>query len=85
MRYLTEIRAFFGEFRKQYRNTGSILPSSRALGRALAGEMSKVNFPRRILEVGPGTGAVTREIVDSCRFRISAISRNTIGRIATSP
>src|SRR5271165_4677136 len=28
---------------------------------------------------------VTREMVDSCRLRISAISRNTIGRIATSP
>jgi phospholipid N-methyltransferase len=67
MRYLTEIRAFFREFRRQYRNTGSILPSSRALGRALAREMNKADGPRRILEVGPGTGAVTREIVTRLR------------------
>jgi phospholipid N-methyltransferase len=63
MHYLTECVAFYREFRRQYRNTGSILPSSRALGRALVSEIRRQPGPRRILEVGPGTGAVTAEIV----------------------
>ncbi len=63
MRYLTECREFYGEFRRQYRNTGSILPSSRSLGRALSSEIRRAPGPRHILEVGPGTGAVTAEIV----------------------
>jgi phospholipid N-methyltransferase len=63
MRYWTECREFFGQFRRQYHTTGSILPSSRALGRALTAPMRRAPGPRRILEVGPGTGAVTAEIV----------------------
>ena len=63
MRYWAECRAFFGQFREQYHTTGSILPSSRALGRALTRPMRQAAPPRRILEVGPGTGAVTAVIV----------------------
>jgi phosphatidylethanolamine/phosphatidyl-N-methylethanolamine N-methyltransferase len=63
MRYWAECRAFFGQFREQYHTTGSILPSSRALGRALTRPMRRAKPPRRILEVGPGTGAVTAVIV----------------------
>lgn len=63
MRYWTECKEFFGQFRQQYHTTGSILPSSRALGRALTRPMRQAPPPRRILEVGPGTGAVTAEIV----------------------
>ncbi len=57
MRYWTECREFFSQFRQQYFTTGSIWPSSRALGRALAAPMRKAKPPRRVLEVGPGTGA----------------------------
>jgi phospholipid N-methyltransferase len=67
MRYWTECRAFFREFREQYRNTGSILPSSRSLGRALAAEIRNRRGPSRILEVGPGTGPVTQEILRHLR------------------
>src|SRR5262245_2765982 len=67
MRYLAECREFYREFRRQYRNTGSILPSSRALGRALVSELRRRPGPARILEVGPGTGAVTIEILDRLR------------------
>jgi phosphatidylethanolamine/phosphatidyl-N-methylethanolamine N-methyltransferase len=67
MRYWTECREFFREFRRQYRNTGSILPSSRGLARALVSELRKRPGPRRILEVGPGTGAVTAEILRCLR------------------
>jgi phospholipid N-methyltransferase len=63
MRYWTECREFYRQFRQQYRNTGSVLPSSRSLGRALASEFRKRAGPARVLEVGPGTGAVTTEIV----------------------
>jgi phospholipid N-methyltransferase len=67
MRYLTECREFYGEFRRQYRNTGSILPSSRSLARALVSEMRRAPGRRHILEVGPGTGAVTAEIARHLR------------------
>lgn len=67
MRYWTECREFFGQFRQQYRNTGSVLPSSRFLARALIRPMCAMAGPRRILEVGPGTGAVTAEIVKVLR------------------
>ncbi len=63
MGYWTECRAFFGQFRRQYQTTGSILPSSPSLARALVRPMRQARGPRRILEVGPGTGAVTAEIV----------------------
>jgi phosphatidylethanolamine/phosphatidyl-N-methylethanolamine N-methyltransferase len=63
MRYWTECREFYRQFRQQYRNTGSVLPSSRPLARALASEFRRRPGPARILEVGPGTGAVTIEIL----------------------
>src|SRR5947209_17888970 len=63
MRYWTECLRFYRQFRAQYTTTGSILPSSRALGRALTRPMRRAKPPRRILEVGPGTGAVTAVIV----------------------
>lgn len=56
---------FFREFVRNFHTTGAILPSGRALAAALcrfvADDSSR---PRRILEVGPGTGAVTRSIID---------------------
>src|ERR1043165_9595653 len=67
MRYWTECRAFYRQFREQYTTTGSILPSSRSLGRALAGPLRRCKGPRAILEDGPGTGAVTSEIVKLLR------------------
>jgi phosphatidylethanolamine/phosphatidyl-N-methylethanolamine N-methyltransferase len=63
MRYLSECREFFQQFRRQYHNTGSVLPSSRSLARALVSELRKHARPARILEVGPGSGAVTGEIL----------------------
>jgi phosphatidylethanolamine/phosphatidyl-N-methylethanolamine N-methyltransferase len=63
MRYWTECWRFFRETRRRFLQTGSLLPSSRFLGRALASELAKPRGPGRILEVGPGTGAVTREIL----------------------
>lgn len=67
MRYWAECRAFFRQFRQHYHTTGSIMPSGRALGRALTLPMRHARGPRRILEVGPGTGAVTAAIVQNLR------------------
>ena len=63
MSYWTECQQFYRQFREQYTTTGSILPSSRALARALTRPTRRARRPRRILEVGPGTGAVTAELV----------------------
>jgi phosphatidylethanolamine/phosphatidyl-N-methylethanolamine N-methyltransferase len=69
MRYLTECQQFYRQFREQYHTTGSILPSSKALGRAMTRPMRQVNGqgPRGILEIGPGTGAITAAIVRQLR------------------
>src|SRR5437868_5622267 len=67
MRYLSECREFYQQFRRQYHNTGSILPSSRPLARALTSRLRGRRGPARILEVGPGTGAVTEEILRQLR------------------
>jgi phospholipid N-methyltransferase len=67
MRYWTECREFFQQFRSAYRTTGSILPSSRGLARALTSQFRRRRAAARILEVGPGTGAVTTEILRQLR------------------
>ena len=59
MRYWTLCREFLRQFRTRSHDTGALLPSSPALARALASEFRKAPPPRRVLEVGPGTGAVT--------------------------
>lgn len=58
---------FFRQFRRRYETTGAVMPSSRFLARALTKPLRDLESPRRILEVGPGTGAVTREIVRQVR------------------
>ncbi|MEX1095149.1 MAG: methyltransferase domain-containing protein [Planctomycetales bacterium] len=54
---------FFRQFRERFQTTGAVTPSSRFLAGALTGPLRKRDRPARILEVGPGTGAVTRRIV----------------------
>lgn len=54
---------FFRQFRTQFQTTGSIVPSSRYLARAMTRPIAAPRGPARILEVGPGTGAVTTRIV----------------------
>ena len=58
-------RIFFQQFRRNYHTTGAIAPSSRWLAAALARYVREPGANRRILEVGPGTGAVTCAIVKS--------------------
>jgi phospholipid N-methyltransferase len=63
MSLLGDYRVFFREFRENFYTTGAVLPSGRGLARALARYVAQPGPPRRILEVGPGTGAVTAQIV----------------------
>jgi len=63
MRFWAECGDFLRESRRHFRNTGSLLPSSRFLARALVGELRKPRGPSRILEVGPGTGSVTAQVL----------------------
>lgn len=59
----SEYRAFWQEFRQTFHTTGAVLPSGRRLSQVLASQVGRDERPRRILEVGPGTGAVTAEII----------------------
>ena len=63
MRYWSECGNFLRECRHHFQDTGALLPSSPFLARALVAELRKPRGPARILEVGPGTGAVTAQIL----------------------
>jgi phospholipid N-methyltransferase len=56
-------RLFWQEFRRTFHSTGAVLPSGKPLCRALARYAAAEDSPRRVLEVGPGTGAVTDELI----------------------
>jgi len=56
-------RLFWREFRRTFDSTGAVLPSGRRLCRALARFVAGRGEPRRVLEVGPGTGVVTDQII----------------------
>src|SRR5882672_2514122 len=62
-----DYRVFWREFRRSFETTGAILPSGPALAAALCRHVREGSGSqkggRRILEVGPGTGAVTRHIL----------------------
>ncbi|MEX0676160.1 MAG: methyltransferase domain-containing protein [Pirellulales bacterium] len=65
---LHDHRVFWRQFRERYHTTGAIAPSSRFLGRALARFVgSRPEGGQKVLEVGPGTGAVTAEIARRMR------------------
>jgi phosphatidylethanolamine/phosphatidyl-N-methylethanolamine N-methyltransferase len=69
-RGLSENLLFFREYLRNFHSTGAILPSGRALAAALSrfvADDSGSLGSRKILEVGPGTGAVTRRIIADMR------------------
>lgn len=56
-------RIFFREFRQNFHTTGAILPSGQALAREMTRLLAKSpRNPLRMLEVGPGTGPITKQI-----------------------
>ncbi len=54
---------FFRQFRQRFHTTGAVAPSSRFLARAMTRPLRERTGSARVLEIGPGTGAVTRHIV----------------------
>lgn len=55
---------FFRQYVRRFETTGAVAPSSRFLARAMTRPLRDCRDRTvRVLEVGPGTGAVTREIV----------------------
>lgn len=76
---------FLRQFRQRFETTGAVLPSSRFLARAMTGPLESRTGPIRILEVGPGTGAVTREIVKHIkpedRFDLVEINESFAGML----
>ena len=70
MSSLKEYATFFGQFRERFETTGAIAPSSRFLARSMTRYLQTRPAdgpPVRVLEIGPGTGAVTGTIVKHIR------------------
>jgi phosphatidylethanolamine/phosphatidyl-N-methylethanolamine N-methyltransferase len=68
---------FFRQWLQEPLSTGSVLPSGTQLSRALAREMAKpADGP--VVELGPGTGAVTRALLDHgiAPHRLVLVERN---------
>ena len=62
-----EYARFFREFRRDFHHTGALLPSGLFLAKALSRPLQGQRGPARILEVGPGTGSVTRVLIERLR------------------
>jgi phosphatidylethanolamine/phosphatidyl-N-methylethanolamine N-methyltransferase len=54
---------FLGQMASRWRVTGAVLPSSRGLSRAMADAVGEVADGQVILELGPGTGVFSRELL----------------------
>ncbi|GAB4209290.1 MAG: hypothetical protein OHK0022_40090 [Roseiflexaceae bacterium] len=58
---------FVQSLRGAFTSVGALLPTSIHAARAMAAEFARRSGPRTVLEVGPGTGAITRAIVEAMR------------------
>lgn len=56
-------RGFLREFWNNRSTVGAVAPSSKGLARAITLPARSCSGPRRWLEVGPGTGVFTRELI----------------------
>jgi phosphatidylethanolamine/phosphatidyl-N-methylethanolamine N-methyltransferase len=64
---LADYGIFLKQFVEQFHTTGAVMPSGRPLAGALCRFVGSSPEPQRILEVGPGTGAVTATLVERMR------------------
>jgi len=65
---LSDTAIFFREFTSRFETTGSIVPSSRFLAKAITRHIAQRDeSPIRVLECGPGTGVFTHQIVRHLR------------------
>jgi SAM-dependent methyltransferase len=58
---------FFSIAFRNRKTVGTVCPSSPMLSRELAAAVIDASSPKRVLEVGPGTGPVTKEILKAMR------------------
>ncbi len=76
---MRETLLFLGQICRRWRVTGAVAPSGRPLARAMADAVGEVAPGQVILELGPGTGVFTRELVR--RFpaaRVVAVELNPV-------
>jgi phosphatidylserine decarboxylase len=77
---LSETLFFLNQITQGFDSIGAILPTSRQAAKAVAAEALRQQTPKTILEVGPGTGPITTEIVKhlkaSDRLVLCEISRD---------
>lgn len=64
MATLSENLEFIKEFFSNIGEVGALLPTSAAAANALAAEVARQRGPKRVLEVGAGTGAITAQLVN---------------------
>jgi phospholipid N-methyltransferase len=60
---MRETLMFYGQVVRRWRDTGAVGPSSPVLARAMADAVGHVAPGQVILELGPGTGVFTRELI----------------------
>jgi phosphatidylethanolamine/phosphatidyl-N-methylethanolamine N-methyltransferase len=83
---LSTRRVFIESAARDFRRTGAVVPSSRALAQAMTAELSR-QYSRgaSVLEVGAGTGSITEEIVrylgEADRLDVCEIDRKFAGII----
>jgi phosphatidylethanolamine/phosphatidyl-N-methylethanolamine N-methyltransferase len=94
MRSLRNTAVFFREFCGRFETTGSIVPSSQFLARAITRHLAERGpNPIRVLECGAGTGAFTNQIVKylrpNDRFDVVEMNESFVrtleNRFATEP
>jgi len=77
---------FAGQFLKDWRRTGSVFPSSRYLAQAMV-ETIDFRQARHIIELGPGTGVFTREILarmhPECILTVYELNKEFCAELAT--
>jgi phosphatidylethanolamine/phosphatidyl-N-methylethanolamine N-methyltransferase len=54
---------FLGQMAKEWRTTGAVWPSGRRLAKAMANAVGHLEPGQVIIELGPGTGVFTRELL----------------------
>ena len=67
MNRLGDYQTFLTQFLRNQQATGSLIPSGRALASALCRHVGEGLESQKILEAGPGTGAVTGCIIERMR------------------
>jgi phosphatidylethanolamine/phosphatidyl-N-methylethanolamine N-methyltransferase len=76
---MRETLMFLGQVRRRWRSTGAVAPSGRSLARAMADAVGDVPDGKVLLELGPGTGVFTREMVRRFpKARLVAVEVNEV-------